>query len=83
MTLKLLSAGALQVPTLERYYSQSLQRGLAILRCFTPQHPILGVADISDELGMSRSTTHRYMVTLVALGYLEQGPGRKYSLGRV
>lgn len=30
---------------------------------------------------MSRSTTHRYMITLVALGYLEQGASRKYRLG--
>jgi DNA-binding IclR family transcriptional regulator len=30
---------------------------------------------------MSRATTHRYMVTLVALGYLEQSTSRKYRLG--
>jgi IclR family pca regulon transcriptional regulator len=30
---------------------------------------------------MSRSTTHRYVITLVALGYLEQGASRKYRLG--
>jgi DNA-binding IclR family transcriptional regulator len=64
-------------------YSQSLERGLAILGCFTPQHPVLGIADIATELGMSRSTTHRYVSTLVALGYLEQGAGRKYRLGCV
>jgi IclR family pca regulon transcriptional regulator len=62
-------------------YSQSLQRGLAILRCFTPKRPVLGIADIADDLGMSRSTTHRYVITLVALGYLEQGAARKYRLG--
>ena len=31
-------------------------------------------------LGMSRSTTHRYVITLVALGYLRQGARRKYRL---
>jgi IclR family transcriptional regulator, pca regulon regulatory protein len=65
----------------EPRYSQSLARGLAILRCFTPERPVLGIADIADELGMSRSTTHRYVITLVALGYLEQGASRKYRLG--
>jgi IclR family pca regulon transcriptional regulator len=30
---------------------------------------------------MSRSTTHRYVITLVALGYLEQDASRKYRLG--
>jgi IclR family transcriptional regulator, pca regulon regulatory protein len=69
------------VPTLrEPRYSQSLERGLAILSCFTPERPVLGIADIADELGMSRSTTHRYAITLVALGYLEQTHGRKYRL---
>ena len=47
---------------------------------FTPEHPILGIADIADELGMSHSTTHRYFITLVALGYLEQVKARKYRL---
>src|SRR5271169_1170069 len=73
---------AWSLPTLrEPRYSQSLERGLAILGCFTPKRPVLGIADIADELGMSRSTTHRYVITLVALGYLEQGASRKYRLG--
>jgi len=65
----------------EPRFSQSLERGLAILACFTPERPVLGVADIADELDMSRSTTHRYVLTLTALGYLEQGAKRKYRLG--
>ena len=65
----------------EPRYSQSLERGLAILGCFSSKRPVLGIADIADDLGMSRSTTHRYVITLVALGYLEQGASRKYRLG--
>jgi IclR family pca regulon transcriptional regulator len=73
---------AWSIPSLrEPRYSQSLERGLAILSCFTPSRPVLGIADIADDLGMSRSTTHRYVITLVALGYLEQGASRKYRLG--
>ncbi len=69
------------VPTLtEARYSQSLERGLAILGCFTPERPVLGIAEVADELGMSRSTTHRYMSTLTALGYLRQGARRRYHL---
>src|ERR1700733_8129231 len=64
----------------EPRYSQSLERGLAILNCFTPDSPVLGVADFADTLGMSRSTTHRYVITLKELGYLEQVKGRKYRL---
>jgi IclR family pca regulon transcriptional regulator len=62
-------------------YSQSLARGLAILGCFSPERPRLGIAQMADELGMSRSTTHRYAITLVELGYLEQDHSRKYRLG--
>jgi IclR family pca regulon transcriptional regulator len=58
-----------------------LERGLAILECFTSECPQLGIADIADPLGMSRSTTHRYVITLVELGYLEQCADRKYRLG--
>jgi IclR family transcriptional regulator, pca regulon regulatory protein len=69
------------VPKLrEARYSQSLERGLAILRIFTPERPVLGIAEIADEHGMSRSTTHRYVISLVALGCLEQGASRKYRL---
>lgn len=62
-------------------YSQSLERGLAILCCFAPGRPRLGIAELAGELEMSRSTVHRYAITLVALGYLEQDSSRKYRLG--
>ncbi len=61
-------------------FSQSLERGLAILEVFTPERAVRGIADVADELGMVRSMTHRYMSTLVALGYLERAPKRKYRL---
>jgi IclR family pca regulon transcriptional regulator len=81
-TLNRTQEPAWSVPSLrEPRYSQSLERGLAILSCFTPERPVLGIADIADALGMSRSTTHRYVITLLALGYLKQGASRKYRLG--
>jgi IclR family pca regulon transcriptional regulator len=65
----------------EPRYSQSLERGLAILGCFTPKRPTRRVIDIAGELGMSPSTTHRYITTLEALGYLHQESSREYRLG--
>lgn len=65
----------------EPRYSQSLERGLAILGCFKAEHPVLGIADLADSVGMSRSTVHRYVSTLVALGFLEQDASRRYRLG--
>jgi IclR family transcriptional regulator, pca regulon regulatory protein len=61
-------------------FSSSLQAGLAILNCFSAEQPVLGIAKLADELNMSRSTTHRYASTLVALGYLEQDQARRYRL---
>ena len=62
--------------------SQSLERGLAVLRAFTPDRPTLGISELARGLALTRSTTHRYVATLATLGYLEQdGPTRKYRLG--
>jgi IclR family transcriptional regulator, pca regulon regulatory protein len=61
-------------------HSQSLERGLAILACYTPDRAVLGIAELAEQLGITRSTTHRYVRTLVSLGYLEQDASRKYRL---
>ena len=62
--------------------SQSLERGLAILSAFRSGRPLLGISELSREVGLSRSTTHRYVATLTGLGYLLQdAPTRKYRLG--
>src|SRR4051794_40046520 len=63
-------------------YSQSLERGLAILSAFKSGRPLLGVSELGRDIGLSRSTTHRYVATLAALGYLQQDPPtKKYRLG--
>jgi DNA-binding IclR family transcriptional regulator len=61
-------------------FSSSLVAGLAMLTCFTAEHPVRGIAEMAEELDLGRSTTHRYAATLATLGYLEQGPSRKYRL---
>jgi IclR family pca regulon transcriptional regulator len=62
--------------------SQSLERGLAILACFTERRALLGISDLARLVDLNKSTTHRYVATLTSLGYLQQDPGtRKYRLG--
>jgi IclR family transcriptional regulator, pca regulon regulatory protein len=61
-------------------YSASLPAGIAILGCFTPERPLLGISDVSRELDLGRSMAHRYMATLTELGFLEQDASRKYRL---
>ncbi len=63
-------------------FSQSLERGLAILSEFGEASPVLGIADLARAVGLNKSTTYRYVATLAKLGYLEQDPDTKrYSLG--
>jgi IclR family pca regulon transcriptional regulator len=63
-------------------YSQSLERGLAILSAFDSERPLLGVSEIGREIGLNRSTAHRYIATLSRLGYLQQDTAtKKYRLG--
>jgi hypothetical protein len=73
----------------ERYYaelesgrlSHSLFRGLLILALFISSGEGRGVVEVARQLGLSPSTTHRYMTTLVAFGLLVQDPTtRKYRL---
>jgi IclR family pca regulon transcriptional regulator len=60
--------------------SRSLEYGVAIMESFSRKRQELGIAALADIVGISRSTTHRYATTLVALGYLEQDTKRKYRL---
>jgi hypothetical protein len=57
--------------------SQSLLRGLAVLASYGPDRPWRAIIDLSDQLGMSPSTTHRYVKTLRAVGLLEQNPATR------
>jgi IclR family transcriptional regulator, pca regulon regulatory protein len=64
----------------DRRYSQALEEGAAILRSFTPERHLRGVSEVAGQLDLERSKTQRLMVTLMALGYLEQNESRKYRL---
>jgi IclR family transcriptional regulator, pca regulon regulatory protein len=61
-------------------YSTSVDAGLAALRTLSGDQPLRDVADVADELGLSRSTAHRYLTTLVELGFAEQSASRKYRI---
>lgn len=68
-------------PTLgERRYSRTLEGGLAILGCFTPERALLGATEVAELLGMSVGTAHRLILTLAEEGYLERAASSKYRL---
>jgi len=56
---------------------QSLIRGLEILKCFTPNKPVLRLVDLSNKLNISKSTLFRYVSTLENLGYLTKDENTK------
>ena len=61
---------------------QSVVRALSILRAFSPDAPVLGVAELSRMLNMERSAVQRAVASLVEGGLLNQEPvSGKYSLG--
>jgi DNA-binding MarR family transcriptional regulator len=61
--------------------SRSLLLGLLVLAAFPGDGSSLAVGDVASRLGMSPSTTHRYMTTLLAVGLLDQDPRtRRYRL---
>ncbi len=61
---------------------QSLERGFAILELLGSSHEELSVKEISDALGLNKSTAFGLIHTLTRLGYLEQNDqNQKYTLG--
>jgi IclR family pca regulon transcriptional regulator len=69
-------------PAIASEYSQSLERGLAILSAFSESRPLLGTAELGRAVELNKSTAHRYISTLTELGYLQQDQEtRKYRLG--
>ena len=62
--------------------TQSLERAISILDCFTTEKPELGVREIARQTELSPSTAGRLMAALKDLNVLNQNPSsRAYSLG--
>lgn len=59
----------------------SVRKACQIISCFTRDEPVLGNAEISEKLGLSRSSTHHLLKTLCNEGVLIKDKGRKYRLG--
>jgi DNA-binding IclR family transcriptional regulator len=66
----------------DKQFATTLARGLEILRCFTPERPVLGNKDLVLRTGLPKATISRFTYTLVRLGYLRPVPDQqKYQLG--
>ena len=58
---------------------QSLERGLAVLRCFTRDEPALTLSEVAARTGLTRAAARRFLLTLEHLGYVTLD-GRRFSL---
>jgi len=54
------------------YHVRSVQRALRILECFTEHDPYLGVSEISEMLGIHKSTVHALLITLEDEGFVSK-----------
>ena len=66
----------------DRQFATTLARGLELLRCFTPETPMLGNKELCRATGLPAPTVSRLTYTLTAMGYLAQVERLgKYRLG--
>jgi len=54
----------------DRQFATTLARGLELLRCFTPEQPVLGNKELAHKLGLPTATVSRLTYTLTCMGYL-------------
>lgn len=60
----------------------SAEKVLKLLMAFSASNMEMGTTELSERLGMHKSTTSRLIKTLVSTGFLQQNPTtRKYLLG--
>jgi DNA-binding IclR family transcriptional regulator len=59
-----------------------LQRALAVLDTFTTENPRLSLHEITQAIGLPKSTTFRILATLVNAGYLAQTTNQEYGLSQ-
>ena len=66
----------------DRYRIQAVERVGAILEVFSTEEPELGVTEIAGRTGLHKSTAHRFLVNLEAVGLLERdAKSQRYRLG--
>ncbi|RCW43708.1 IclR family transcriptional regulator [Halopolyspora algeriensis] len=61
------------------HFIQAVERALAVLRAFTPEHPELTLTEVATATGLDRAGARRLLLTLVDLGYLRHD-GRHFTL---
>lgn len=58
---------------------RALERGLTVIRSFSPRHANMSVSEVAERTRLSRATARRILLTLENLGYV-RCEGSRYSL---
>ncbi|MFI9508836.1 IclR family transcriptional regulator C-terminal domain-containing protein [Nocardia sp. NPDC052566] len=61
------------------HHVQSLERGLAVIKAFDAEHPLLTLSDVARQTGLTRAAARRFLLTLADLGYVRTD-GKHFSL---
>ena len=64
-----------------RHGVQSIDRAVAILRCFNGRTPELGISELARSTGLSTSTVHRLLGAMQANHMVRQTGTKRYGLG--
>ncbi|MGV0744801.1 IclR family transcriptional regulator [Mycolicibacterium sp. XJ870] len=68
-------------PEARRNGVQSIDRAVAILRCFDGRTPQLGISEIARSTGLSTSTVHRLLAAMQENHLVRQTGTKRYGLG--
>ena len=66
-------------PQASDQYVQSLARGLAVIRAFDTDHPLMTLTEVAARTNLTRATSRRFLHTLVELGYVRTD-GKTFGL---
>lgn len=66
-------------PQASDQYVQSLARGLAVIRAFDTDHPLMTLTEVAARTDLTRATARRFLHTLVELGYVRTD-GKTFGL---
>ena len=72
---------AMQEDPARRGSVQSIDRAVAILRCFDARTPDLGISDLARATDLSTSTVHRLLLAMQENGLIRQTEHRRYAIG--
>ncbi|MCT7661790.1 IclR family transcriptional regulator [Mycobacterium deserti] len=64
-----------------RHGVQSIDRAVAILRCFDRRRPELGISELARSTGLSTSTVHRLLAAMQENHLVRQTGTKRYGLG--